>query len=243
MKYKNLTLIGTSHIAKESITEITNVFKQENPDIVTIELDRKRLYALLNKKKNQKRKYPLSIIFRIGFKGYIFSRIGEWAEKKLGEHVGVSPGSDMMTAFKLAKENEKQVVLIDQDIEITLKKLSKAISWKEKWHFLVDLFKGFVLRKTDVEGFDLSTVPSDKLIEKMLKKTKKRYPNIYKVLVTERNEVMAKRLAIIMRRNPDKKILATVGAGHEQKMLDIIKDKLNKIDVVYSHSFTIENTV
>ena len=53
MKYKNLILIGTSHIAKESLREVARVIEKEKPDIVAIELDRRRFYALTQKTKRK----------------------------------------------------------------------------------------------------------------------------------------------------------------------------------------------
>ena len=51
MHYNNITMIGTSHIAKESVSEVKNYIIKEKPDIIALELDRPRLAALLNKKK------------------------------------------------------------------------------------------------------------------------------------------------------------------------------------------------
>jgi len=219
MKYKNLTIIGTSHIAKQSLEEVKSVVEKEKPDIIALELDRKRLYALMSKKKQ---KASVRNIGRVGIKGFIFSLIGAWAEKKLGEVVGVSPGDEMKIAIRLAKKNKIKVALIDQDIEITLRRFSKALSWREKWNFFVDLFKAFILRKKEIE-FDLSKVPDGKIIKKLIKKVKKRYPSIYKVLVEERNIIMANNLGKLMENNKDKNIVAIVGAGHEKEMIELIK--------------------
>jgi pheromone shutdown protein TraB len=99
----------------------------------------------------------------------------------------------------------------------------KYITWKERWHFIVDLFKGLVLRKTDIEPFDLRKVPDEKLIKKMVRKVKKRYPAFYKALIKERNEFMAKNLYRLMTQFKEKQILAIVGAGHEKEMIRLIK--------------------
>ena len=139
----------------------------------------------------------------------------------------------MKQAVRLAKKNNMKVALIDQDIEITLRRLSKSLTWKEKWNFIVDVFKAIVLRKKEVE-FDLRTVPSKKVIKKLIDKVKKRYPNIYNVLVKERNEVMAKILARLMKDKPDDKLLAIVGAGHEEEIIDLIERDINKMDITYS---------
>ncbi|MBW2986111.1 TraB/GumN family protein [Candidatus Woesearchaeota archaeon] len=224
MKFKNLTIIGTSHIAKQSIKEVREAILKEEPDIVALELDKKRLAALLSEKKG---KVSVKDIKHVGLKGWIFSIIGAWVEKKLGDQVGVSPGSDMVAAFKAARKAKAKVALIDQDIEITLKHFSKELSWREKWNFFVDIIKGLIFRKTEI-GFDLSTVPTQATISKLIKKVKKRYPNIYKVLIVERNKVMASNLTSLLIQFPDDKIVAIVGAGHEKDILDIVKRKLKE---------------
>jgi len=229
MKYKNLTIIGTSHIARQSLDEVEKAIEEGKPDIVALELDKKRLYSLLTKKQGKLRIYDIR---RIGIKGFIFALLGAWAEKKLGKLVGVSPGSEMKLAVNLAKKNKIKIALIDQDIEITLKKFSKALTWKEKWNFIVDIFKA-VFKREKIMEFDLTKVPSKKLIKKLVNKVKVRYPNIYKVLISDRNKVMAARLQKLMEDNPDKQILAIMGAGHEEEIIHMIKE--HKIS--YSFSF------
>jgi pheromone shutdown-related protein TraB len=226
MKYKNLILIGTSHIAKQSLKEVGRAVKEEKPDIIALELDKKRFYALTS---NKTRKIGLRDIRKIGLKGFIFNIIGAWIERKLGKYVGVKPGSEMLKAIELARKNNLKIALIDQDIEVTLLKLSKSITWKEKWHFFVDITKGIFFKKTELKKYgvaklDLTKVPGKKLIKKLTKEVKKRYPEVYRVLVEERNEIMASNISKLMEDNPDKSILAVVGAGHEDEMLALIKE-------------------
>jgi len=167
----------------------------------------------------------------------LFSLIGAWAERKLGEKTGVKPGSEMKKAYQLAKENKIELAMIDQDIEITLRKISKSLTWKEKWNFVVDVFKAIVLRKKEVI-FDLSKVPSERIIKKLTSKVKDRYPHIYKVLVEERNEIMAKNIARLSSHNPGKKILAIIGAGHEKEIMELVKEEEKKPS--FSYSITID---
>lgn len=219
MQYKNLTIIGTSHIAKQSLEEVERAIEQGKPDIVALELDSKRLYSLMNREKS---KISIYNIRRVGLKGFIFSLIGAWAEKKLGKLVGVAPGSEMKKAVMLARKNKLKIALIDQDIEITLRRFSKALTWKEKWNFIADIVNQIFAGNREIE-FDLTKVPDRKIIRKLIDKVKIRYPNIYKVLIEERNEVMAKNLEKIMEEHQGKKILAIIGAGHEEDIIDIIK--------------------
>ena len=133
MEYRNLTLLGTSHIAQQSIDAVKKAIENGKPDIIAIELDEKRLKTILSSKKSGR--IRLRDIRKIGIKGYLFSLLGEWVERKLGEQVGVKPGTEMLTAVKLAKQQGKILALIDQPIEITLRRLNNAIGWKEKLQF------------------------------------------------------------------------------------------------------------
>ena len=221
MKYQNLIIIGTSHIAPESLREVEKVILKEKPGLVALELDRKRLAALLSDKVSRP---SIKDIRRVGLKGWLFAVIGGWIERKLGQKVGVSPGAEMLRAFHVAQSVGAKVALIDQDIEVTLRRFSKALTWKEKGRLVADVFKGLLFGPK--VKLDLRKVPSEKLIKKLISEVKKRYPNIYRVLVSERNDYMAHKLAILLQRFPDEQIVAVVGAGHEREIVTLLKKYL-----------------
>jgi pheromone shutdown-related protein TraB len=216
-KYKNLVIIGTSHIAEGSLKEIEQTFLQEQPDMIAVELDKDRLMGLLS---GGKPSYSPKLIPQLGLKGYLFAVIGSIVQQKLGDVVGIKPGSDMLYAVNLARKGGKKIALIDQDVRITLARLSKAITWKERWHFVVDIFSAPFSKKMKI---NLKEVPERELIKKLLGLLKKRYPGFYKVLVEERNHFMALRLHALMKNYSDQKIMAVIGAGHEEEMLLLVK--------------------
>ncbi len=220
MQYNNLTIIGTSHISKHSVEEVKEHILTKNPEIIAIELDRLRAHALLSKKK----KIKLTDIKKIGMTGIIFSLIGGYIEKKLGKLVKTKPGSEMLMAIRLAKKGKIPILLMDQDIRITLKKISKRMPLREKLRFLNDLIFSNQNKK-ELEKIDISKVPTEKLIEEITKGFKKRYPILYTILITERNEIMAKNLNNLMTNNKDKKILAIMGAGHKKEIEKILENE------------------
>jgi len=225
MKYKNLVILGTSHIAIQSVNDVKTLIEEEDPSVVALELDKKRFFGLLTRKKEHLR---LKDIRKIGIKGYLFALIGAYVERKLGENVGMKPGSEMLTAIKIANQKGIKIALIDQDIEITLRRFSDEITWKEKFRIIFDLIKSLIFGKREfkklrIKEIDLTKVPQKKLIKRMVREVKKRYPSIYKVLIEERNKVMAKNLKRLMKE--EKKVLAIVGAGHEEDMIKLVKSK------------------
>jgi pheromone shutdown protein TraB len=223
----NLRIIGTSHIASQSVKEITKAIKEDKPDIIALELDKRRFISLMqgDPEKAQKPK-----IKDIGFNGFLFYSFGQFIQKKLGNKIGISPGSEMKTAALLAKENKIKIALIDRDIILTLKSLSKNITRREKWNFVKDFFKG-IFGKPDkelLENLDLRKVPDDKLISKLLESVKDRYPGLFKSLVEERNLIMAVNIAKLLRQSPESNILVIVGAGHKEDLEEEIARRINR---------------
>ena len=225
MRYKNLILIGSSHVSKDSVNEVKSTIEDKKPGIIAVELDKDRFQALLSSKK---RSYWIK---GVGVKGMLFALFGAWIEKKIGQIVKVEPGSEMKMAINLARQNNLKLALIDQHITVTLRRFSQTITWREKWNFISDLILGVIMPKRQMKKFnltqnDLTKVPDSRTINKMLEFTKKRYPNFYNVLVHERNIVMANNISHLMKNSPDETIMAVVGAGHQEEMMKMIKNNL-----------------
>lgn len=225
MRIENLHIIGTSHIAKESIEKIKHNFLSIKPEVVCVELDKDRFIALTSKSKEKPKNREL--LKHIGLSGWIFYRVGEYVQRKLAEKTGIKPGSDMLTAIHLAQINNVKLALIDQHISITLSRLSKAFTFRYKMRVLKDVFTAPFSKKIRVD-LNLNRIPDEKTIEKLLTLVKERYPPAYAVMIEERNIVMGKRLVRIMKENPDVPILAVVGAGHEEGMRKVIEEELKK---------------
>ncbi|MBI2669243.1 TraB/GumN family protein [Candidatus Woesearchaeota archaeon] len=226
---ENIHLLGTSHIAVESINAIKKYILEEKPDMVAVELDLPRAAALFE----EKRRIRFRDMAKIGFRGVAFAKIGQYVQEKLGKSVGVAPGSEMKTAIEMARKQHLEVAFIDQPIQITLRNFSKELSWKERFRFFWDMLKGLLfpkkaMKELGLDTMDLRKVPSNHLIEQMVTQLRKRYPSVYKTLVEDRNKYMVRQLITLQKEHPEKKILVVVGAGHEKGM----KEMLRKIEVV-----------
>ena len=225
LKYKNLSILGTSHIAQQSLQQVYDLMEKQDPDIVALEIDKGRMAGLMSKEKKKPRFRDIS---KLGFKAYFINKLGSYAESKLGESVGVEPGSEMKLAYTLARTRHKKIALIDQDIRTTIKRLK--LTWKEKFRVIPDLIRTvFVKNKIP---FDLRNVPDEDTIKFLLAKVKKNYPTVYRVLVVERNEFMANRLFNLMLAFPNLEILAVVGAGHAKDILDLVKLKYKETQTI-----------
>lgn len=224
MKYGNLTVIGTSHIAKDSVRKVTGTITAEKPDIVAVELDHARLHALLS---DVKPRFNLAALRAMGITGFAFFTIGGLLQRKLGKLIGAVPGEEMKTAVKAANQIGARVALIDQPLSITMRNLSK-IRFVEKLRLVKDVIFGITGLETEKVDIDLSKTPTGSFVEMAMKKVRGSYPGLYKALVSDRNGYMAHTLAHIMRSEPQSKIVAVVGAGHEKEVVRLLKGNIVK---------------
>ncbi len=227
-KIGSVVLVGTSHIARESVANVAGVIEHFEDPIVGIELDRHRFRALVS---SEKRRYmpTWQNIRHYGVTGTLFAVIAGYVSQKLGEHVGVQPGDDMLSAINTAKKHNLTIALLDQPINITLKRFSHTVTLREKFRFVTDIFQGIflpriTLRKYGIEEFDLCKVPSSTIIMKLMDHLHTRYPNVYEVLINERNQYMVHRIRRFQQKYSTKIIVVIVGAGHEDGMKKLLKN-------------------
>lgn len=217
LNQNNVLLIGTSHVSKESKDKIIEAFSEFKPDIICIELDQNRYYALMHPEKKGK-----PSIRQLGFTGYVFALIGGFFQKRLGKITGMNPGEEMLLGAKLAKEHKLNLALIDQDAVLTMRNMSKKVRFREKLKIVIDLFRGPFLKDFKMH-IDINKIPEDEIIMRILGLMKKRYPGFYKVLIEDRNRYMVKKIYFLMKNNSEKKILVIVGAGHVEGMKKHLK--------------------
>ena len=104
--FKNLTIIGTSHIAVQSIEEVKKTIEKLHPDVIALELDIIRFKKLLSK--NQK----INLWKNIGTQGFLLNLIGAWAEKKLGEKKESGAKNLKISKTTIQKQNENWGLLL-----------------------------------------------------------------------------------------------------------------------------------
>jgi len=205
-----IKVYGTSHVSQESIDLIERKIEEEKPDIIALELDQLRLKTLINRKEDQteaKNNLP------------IFLKLIKKFQNKIGSKTGVMPGQEMVFAYQKAAEKELEIALIDQDVRKTIGRL-KTVHRREKVKAVLSMSLAYIMPQK--KGIDVSKIPDEEMIGDLLNEMKARYPGLYRVLVEERNEVMVKALSQVQEENPEKKIIAFVGAAHEKE----IKEKL-----------------
>lgn len=215
MPPENLNIIGTAHVSKESVEEVREAIIESQPNIVAVELDLNRFHNMMAEKSGQKKE---DIKIRDVIKGdklsiFLVTLFLSYLQKKIGDEMGVKPGSEMLAAVEAAEEIGANVVLIDRDISITLKRALNKMSFIEKAKFVYGIIASFF---SDEEIEDVESIKDGDALEEVMGYFKDMSPQAYDALVTERDAYMAKKLLEIN----DESVVAVVGAGHKQGIKD-----------------------
>ena len=189
---------GTSHVSHESLELIKEKIKEHDPDTVALELDFMRLNALLNEGNTQRG-------------GPVFIRIIKKFQDLIGSKTGVMPGEEMLYAYNTAVEDGRDVALIDQEISETIRKLKK-VRRVEKARVVAQLVLGVFIPGS----FNISEIPEDGFIDELLEEFSFKFPELYRVLVEERNDHMIAALKQLQHEEPEQDIVAFVGAAHRK---------------------------
>lgn len=201
-----IELRGTSHVASHDISQIRELIRDRQPAVVAIELDPRRLDVLLHGRSRRARS-PLIMLLQL-------------LQTVIGRRTGVMPGSDMLAAFETATQHNIDVALIDRDISITIQHLQQRLPLREKIKFIGFLLVGaFVLPRHHI---DLRDVPDDAIVNEALLRLETSFPTLHKILVAERNQVMASRLTALDAEYGD--VLAFLGAGHVSGVQHLLDD-------------------
>jgi pheromone shutdown-related protein TraB len=222
---KQVILVGTAHISKESIELVNKTIEEEQPDVIGVELDRDRLEQLLSGKKWQETN--LVEIIQTG-KTYLFllNVFLSNMQRKIGKQIGIQPGAEMIAALKIAQEKQLPIQLLDRDVRITLKKAFSEMTLGEKIKIAASFVGGFFGAGEAITVEKIEELKKEDLINNLMKEMGKQFPSIKRVLVDERDLYISE----MIKHSPGKKIVAVVGAGHIEGILThLSSDK--KIDL------------
>lgn len=196
-----IRIIGTMHVSPQSVEDVRKAILELKPNAVAVELDPDRYLSLISGKKMG--------IFDVRSGGEILGYLLAKVEEKAGEIFGTPPGKEMLTAIETARKLGIPVYFVDEHISMTMERILQEIPPREKFLLTADLVFSLL-------GFGYEIDFSSAIHE-----FKTKYPVLYRVLVEDRNKVIAKNLVKVvenLRSIGIKKplLLAVLGWGHEK---------------------------
>tara|TARA_B100000287_G_C20627432_1_gene778419 strand:+ start:601 stop:1782 length:1182 start_codon:yes stop_codon:yes gene_type:complete len=214
----NILLVGTAHISKDSVELVRNEIERWDPEFVAVELCQSRFKALSENRRLDKESL-LKVIKEGKAPLILMQSLLASEQRKLGLNEEMQPGAELIEAISIAKQNKKEIALIDRDIQVTLRRAWKKMKFREKFRLLFSL-----IGEDEVDDeFDVNQILENKdLMTMMMDELKQVAPGAGSVLVDERDEFLAHN---ILQKSASGKVLAVIGAGH----LDGVKMHLSSL--------------
>jgi pheromone shutdown-related protein TraB len=205
---KQVILIGTAHVSKESAQQVRQVIQEENPDTVCVELCQSRYQSI-----RQKERWQETDIVKIIKEKKSFLLLSNLLlasfQKRIAKKLDIKPGQEMITAIETAEEMDAEIHLADRDIRTTLSRTWRAMGLWSKIKLLFQL----MLSLGEVEEIseeDIEKMKNEDVLTTLLAEVGKSLPVLKKILIDERDQYLAEKI----RTAPGGKIVAVVGAGH-----------------------------
>ena len=205
---REITLIGTAHVSRESADLVTRVIEEEKPDTVCVELCESRYKAI--KQKNRWQNTDLIKVIREKKSFLLLSNLLLTSfQKKIGQKLGVKPGEEMIRAMEAADSVGAHIHLADRDIRITLSRTWRLMGLWTKMKLLAQLVTS--MGEVDsIKEEDIEKMKDKDVLETLLSEIGKTLPELRRILIDERDKYLTEKI----RSAPGKRIVAVVGAGH-----------------------------
>ncbi|WP_417765037.1 TraB/GumN family protein [Sinanaerobacter sp. ZZT-01] len=205
---KEIILIGTAHVSRESAELVKQVIEEEHPDSVCVELDEDRYHNIQNPKAWE----DTDIIKVIKSKkvGFLLANLALSSyQKRIAKQLDAPVGGEMLQGIESAKEVGAALVLADRNIQTTFLRIWRKLNAWEKCKLIGSLLFSFD-DDDEVSELDLQELLKADMLESVLVDMRKQFPKIGDILISERDQHLAAKI----KEAPGKKVVAVLGGAH-----------------------------
>lgn len=205
---KEIILLGTAHVSKESVRLVADVIETEKPDTVCVELCESRYQSI-----RQKDKWQDTDIVKVIKEKKTFLLLSNLLlvsfQKRIADKLDVKPGEEMIKAMEIGEALGAEIHLADRNIRITLLKTWRAMGLWSKVKLLFQLILS-IGKIDEIKEEDIEKMKQEDVLHTLLSDVGKSLPILKDILIDERDQYLAQKI----RTAPGNKIVAVVGAGH-----------------------------
>lgn len=208
---KEIILIATAHVSKESVALVKQVIDEEKPDSVCVELDEGRYQNIQNPQAWENT--DIVKVIKSNRVGFLLVNLALSSyQKKLAKQLGTVVGGEMIQGIESAKETGAELVLADRDIQVTFLRIWRKIGLWEKAKLLVSLIFSFDEdnEENEVSEQTIEELMKSDMLESVMAGIRKQYPKIGEILISERDMYLAAKI----KEATGQKIVAVLGSAH-----------------------------
>jgi pheromone shutdown protein TraB len=200
-----ITLVGVGHVFQIS-AQVRRVIHEKRANAVCVELDPRRYRALLQE--GQGAKLPVSY------------RLLSMFQKRLARQFGGEVGQEMISAIEAAKEVGADTLFIDVEAGAMFNRLWRQMPLKEKVRLFLSGFLSLFASKDKVEK-ELENFQENE--EAYMSAFEQHMPTLKKVLIDDRNRLMASRIEVADDQYGN--VVAIIGDGHVEGIRKLLEGR------------------
>jgi pheromone shutdown-related protein TraB len=205
---REIILVGTAHVSRDSAELVERVIDEEKPDVVCVELCQARFDAL--KQKDKWQETDIVKVIRDNRTSLLLSQLLMVSfQRKIAEKFNINPGEEMLRAIAKAEATGAKIVLADREIRVTLLRTWRMMRFWTKVKFLPEIILSLFIGD-DITEEDIENLKKHDVLDLALKTVGEKLPEVKTTLIDERDQYLAHRIS----HAAGKKIVAVVGAGH-----------------------------
>ena len=214
---KVIVLVGTIHVSQESADLVRNVIEEEKPDGVCVELDARRFEALSQQNKWESLDLK-EIIRKKQLSTLMANLLLASYQKRLGDQLGVLPGTEMLEAITVSKKFNIPIFLCDRDVRVTMRRAWRSTPFIKK-SMLVSSLMLSVFDTEPITEESLQNLKKQDVLSEMMQELGTEVPTLKEVLIDERDQYLAEKIL----QADGEKVVAVVGAGHVEGMKSVLQ--------------------
>lgn len=205
---REIFLVGTAHVSRKSVDEVRRVIAELAPDAVCVELDPARYETLTDETRWQRLR--VTDIIRENRSGlFLSSLLFSGFQKRLGDRLGVRPGSDMLAGVEEARKVGAEIVLADRDIQATLMRCYRSLGAVDRAK-VVAVLALLPFAAPDIDEAQVEQLKQRETMGDVLTTFAREMPALQRPLIDERDRY----LMASVEGAPGRRVVAIVGAAH-----------------------------
>ncbi len=212
----DIVIVGTAHISARSVEEVEATIRETKPDKVLVELDPRRLEALQDPDAWEGTDI-IEVLRQKKQHLFLLQLYLANMQARMGKETGIAPGGEMLRAIEVADEIGAEVVLIDRDVGITMRRGFGSMGFFQRLKLFWNVWMEFLTPAKAEEPLNVDDLLETDAITAMTEDFAKYAPSVKEALIDERDAYMASHIDDV--RNAGQSAVAVVGAGHVPGML------------------------
>ncbi|PRO66273.1 TraB/GumN family protein [Alkalicoccus urumqiensis] len=205
---REIILIGTAHVSKESAAEVKQVIEQEQPDSVCVELDAQRYESVMNS--DRWRQMDIFKVLREKKATLLFMNLAISSfQNRMAKQFGIKPGQEMIQGIQSAEAAGAELVLADRDIQTTFARIWGNLGFFGKGKLMTSVF-GSILVQENISEAELEKMKQQDTLNAAMHEFSEAFPELKTPLIDERDQYLAQKI----REAPGEKVIAVLGAAH-----------------------------